>query len=132
MRRHAHGFTLIELLVVMAVISVLMATLLPAIGKARRLANQTATASAIRQLVLGYTLYHTENEDRLMLGYPPAYLDGQLLSVTLPTGQTIPGPGSFGGSLSILRYPARWAPYEQNVWKIIYQDNPVPSAPPGV
>ncbi|HVX86659.1 MAG TPA: type II secretion system protein [Phycisphaerae bacterium] len=130
MRRPTRAFTLIEMLVVVAVISVLIAIMMPALSLAKRQARQAATASAIRELIQGYTLYHTENDGALLLGYPPAYLNGQLLSVTLPTGQTIPGPGSFAGSLSILRYPARMAPYENNVWKIMYQDSFMPSTPP--
>jgi hypothetical protein len=123
---------LIELLVVVAVIAVLIAILLPALGKAKRTARQAATGSAVRQLAVGYTLAYQENDGRLMYGYPPAYIDGQTLSVTLPTGQTIPGPGSFAGSLSILRYPARLAPYENSVWSVMYQDQALPGPAPAM
>ncbi len=128
--RAVRGFTLIELLVVVAIIGVLIAVTLPAIGRAKRVARQAATGSAVRQLAIGYTIASQENDNRLLYGYPPAYIEGQPLSVTLPTGQTIPGPGSFAGSLSILRYPARLAPYENNVWSIIYQDQVLPGPLP--
>lgn len=49
-RRTTGGFTLIELLVVVAVITVLMAILLPSLMKARAYAKQAACLSNLRQL----------------------------------------------------------------------------------
>jgi prepilin-type N-terminal cleavage/methylation domain-containing protein len=62
------GFTLIELLVVVAIIAVLVAILLPAIGKARESARRSVCGSNVRQIMLGMLMYANENRD----GFPLA------------------------------------------------------------
>ena len=58
-----NGFTLIELLVVVAIIAVLVAMLLPALGGARRAAKKTVCQSNLRQLGLATTAYRLDNHD---------------------------------------------------------------------
>lgn len=59
------AFTLIELLVVIAVIALLMAIIVPALGKAKMFAQKVVCASNIRQQCLGVILYADGNEGRV-------------------------------------------------------------------
>lgn len=61
------GFTLIEVLTVVAVVSVLMAVLLPAIGKARGTVRSSTCLARLRQWGLGTHLYASD-----AMGWLPA------------------------------------------------------------
>ncbi len=56
MKRH-NAFTLVELLVVVAIISLLMSLLIPALNKARDLARTTRCGSNLRTIGQGFSLY---------------------------------------------------------------------------
>ena len=60
------AFTLIELLVVVAIITALLAILLPSLGNATRLANSMTCLSNLRQIQMGHTTYAAENRTRFM------------------------------------------------------------------
>ena len=59
------GFTLIELLVVMAILSILMALLLPAIQTAKEKAKGNLCLTHMRQIALAINIFANENEGQL-------------------------------------------------------------------
>jgi prepilin-type N-terminal cleavage/methylation domain-containing protein len=64
------GFNIIELLVVISVIGLLMGILLPALGRARAVAQQTVCQSRLRQWGIAFGTYAAEND-----GFYP-HIDG--------------------------------------------------------
>jgi len=61
---HRKGFTIIELLVVVAVIGLLVAILLPAIGRARESAQSTQSQSNLRNIGSAAAVYSVDFQDR--------------------------------------------------------------------
>ena len=57
------GFTLIELLVVVAIIALLIAILLPSLGKARELSNRSVCAANLRGVTQSLNVYAADNAD---------------------------------------------------------------------
>jgi prepilin-type N-terminal cleavage/methylation domain-containing protein len=63
-RSNGRGFTIIELLVVVSIIALLIGILLPAIGRARDQANQTASLANLRNIGTAHGSYAAEWNDR--------------------------------------------------------------------
>jgi len=81
MKMHrSRGFTLIELLVVMAILSILMALLLPAIQSAKEKARSNVCLQHMRQIAFAINIFANEHEDCLphagRMGRNPSVDDG--------------------------------------------------------
>lgn len=63
------GFTLVELLVVISIIAILLAVLLPAIGKAREQAMSLVDKTRVRQWGIANTTYCSENNGSFEMGF---------------------------------------------------------------
>jgi prepilin-type N-terminal cleavage/methylation domain-containing protein len=59
------GFTLIELLVVIGIIALLIALLVPVLGKARGSSHSVNCLSNLRQIMMAFNLYANDNQQRL-------------------------------------------------------------------
>ena len=57
-------FTLIELLIVIGVIAILASLLLPALSRAKYMANLVACMNNQRQIAVSCTVYASENNDK--------------------------------------------------------------------
>jgi len=89
MRRR--GFTLIELLVVVAIIALLIAILLPSLGKARELANRSYCAANIRGIIQSMVVYSNENNDAYPLVMAPTSSGGYTTAGTSSTDPRVVG-----------------------------------------
>ncbi len=79
--RGALGFTLIELLVVISIIAILISILLPALAKARELANRAVCMANIRGIIQSMVTYGQSNNG----SFPNVPIGGTTLTAALFT-----------------------------------------------
>jgi prepilin-type N-terminal cleavage/methylation domain-containing protein len=98
--RSGCAFTLIELLVVLAVIGILAALLLPALGRAKESGRSAACLSNLHQAGLALQLYVQDNNNRLP----------NMRDKSLTTTNELPSPeivlGTHLGNTNVLRCPS--------------------------
>jgi prepilin-type N-terminal cleavage/methylation domain-containing protein/prepilin-type processing-associated H-X9-DG protein len=68
--RHHRGFTLVELLVVIGIIALLVAILLPVLGRAQEAGRRTQCLSNLRQITLAWMMYADDNKGMLVNANP--------------------------------------------------------------
>jgi len=115
----ARAFTLIELLVVISIIALLVGILLPALGAARKTAQNMQCLSNIRQLGVAFASYSVDNDDKYPSGVAtdPKWPDIDVLGPYLPTNENT-NAGNIGGSILICPSDDESAArsYGMNVW----------------
>ncbi|MBW8014939.1 MAG: prepilin-type N-terminal cleavage/methylation domain-containing protein [Planctomycetes bacterium] len=92
-KSHSKGFTLIELLVVIAIIALLLAILIPALGKAKEIARTLICKNNLKQQALGVRLYASDNDDRV-----PEHKSSWLWALTFDQTNQISEAAGFDGS----------------------------------
>lgn len=95
--QYRRAFTLLELLIVTAIVSILLALLLPALAHARRAGQMAASMSNLRQLNLAASMYR--DAGRGFLPFTPVYLRGSAATDRRDPGRDLVGlcSWSFGG-----------------------------------
>lgn len=106
--RRRSAFTLLELLTVIALISILLAVLLPVFNKVRKAGREKVCVSNLRQLGLAFSMYMQDND-----GQRPVQLDA-LVTAYLTDPALLICPSDATGNYSYLTWGYRNTPHR--VW----------------
>jgi prepilin-type N-terminal cleavage/methylation domain-containing protein len=109
------GFTLIELLVVVAIIALLIAILLPSLGKARELSNRSVCAANIRGIGQSMAVYAKDNND----AYPIVSSTGGAGLASTAAGSPNASVDTLLSSLGIYANTSGKASVPQNMWILV-------------
>ena len=115
-KNSGNGFTLVELLVVLATLTVLALLLLPALAQTRQNSQVIQCQANQRQLIVAWTMYARDNNDKLVpvgsLGYQPANLaENPLTDYQLQPGGYLAQfcPGNLqNGQMTLGNYYTNW------------------------
>jgi prepilin-type N-terminal cleavage/methylation domain-containing protein len=130
MVRSQPGFTLVELLVVIGIIALLVAILLPSLGRAREQARQTACLSNLRQLGMMYQLYANDNHDQIPLGYDTGE---PWTGYFIYDGGSYPLMGCLYNANLFTTPQAFYCPSQLDArWQVATPENPWPPPTPGI
>lgn len=94
------GFTLIELLTVIAIIGILAAILIPAVGKVREVANKSTSSANMRSIALSYATFSQSGGRTKVLN------ENRLIGKSLPV--TVQGVAQFLGDEADLLDASIW------------------------
>jgi prepilin-type N-terminal cleavage/methylation domain-containing protein len=98
LRSRSRGFTLIELLVVIAIVVLLIAILMPALGKAREQGKAAHCLANLRQILTATHMYRENDEQRVIPWYRfPAYGGADLYTPWVFGGFRAPNPDTTDG-----------------------------------
>ena len=92
-KRNKPAFTLVELLVVVAIISLLLATLMPALAAAKRQARSIACQTQLRNIAIAWRAYFFDNDDLFYQGKNANHIFGGWI-----------GKGGYGSSRPLNKY----------------------------
>lgn len=82
MDRDKKGFTLIELLVVISIIALLLAILMPALGKVKEKAREVVCRSNLKQWGMVFLLYTQDNSDKFYRAWRSTTVGHEWIGVT--------------------------------------------------
>ena len=110
------GFSLVELLVVISIIALLIAMLIPTLGKARAIGRQCRELAAAKQLTTAFAVYADSNKGQILTGHPTRAMVAGSMVVVNQVGERIVGDEA-------QRYPWRLAPYLNFDFRGLYQSD---------